>query len=1473
MAGAAWAQFLLLIALLAITTPLLGAYLAKVFGGAKAPGDRVFSPVERVIYRACGIDETSEQRWTVYAYSLLAFSFVSVLVLYAQLRLQGSLPFNADRMKGVPAMLSFNTAVSFLTNTNWQNYSGEVTMSHLSQMAGLAFHNFVSAAAGAAVAVALVRGLVRRRTNSLGNFWVDMTRMCIRVLLPLAFVGSLVLVSQGVIQNFNASRTVTTIEGKSQTIPGGPIASQEVIKEAGQNGGGPFNANSSHPYENPNPITNLFEIWLILAIPFAFPFMYGRMVKDKRQGYVVSRGDGGSVGRAGSAGHGCRVGDEPEDDRPGRRLAHNGGPVGGNMEGKEVRFGPAASGVFASSTTGTSTGSINSQHDSFLPIGGVVPLFNMMLGEVSPGGTGSGLYGMLVFALLSVFIAGLMVGRTPEYLGKKIQASEMKLVVLYILFVPIVILAFAGASVVMKSALHSLNNDGPHGLSEIVYAFTSASNNNGSAFAGLTGNTQWFNTTQAICFWVGRFFLMVPVLAIAGSLGRKQAVPPSAGTFPTTSPLFAGLLTGVVLIVVGLTYFPVVALGPRSSTLSASSRRSPMVTPIDNQTATAVGPPATLDHQSHRRSASLLDAAIMRRAAIDSVIKLDPRQMARSPVMFIVEIGSVITTVLAIRDASGFAALVSVWLWFTVLFANFAEAMAEGRGKAQADTLRKTRSETTAFVQLPNGDLIEKASNQLAVGDLCVVEAGQVIPGDGEVIDGIASVDESAITGESAPVIRESGGDRSAVTGGTRVLSDRIVVRVTSKPGETFLDRMIALVEGASRQKTPNEIALNILLAGLTIIFLLATVTLQPFAIYSHAEQTITVLVALLVCLIPTTIGGLLSAIGIAGMDRLIQRNVLAMSGRAVEAAGDCSTLLLDKTGTITLGNRQAAEFLPLAGVSENELADAAQLSSLADETPEGRSIVVLAKERFNLRERELRGADLVAFTAQTRMSGLDMEGRSIRKGATDSVKRWVTDQGGVIPDDLDPIVERISKSGGTPLAVAENDKVLGVVHLKDVVKEGIAERFAELRRMGIRTVMITGDNPLTAAAIAAEAGVDDFLAEATPEDKMALIKKEQAGGFLVAMTGDGTNDAPALAQADVGVAMNTGTQAAKEAGNMVDLDSNPTKLIEIVEIGKQLLITRLTDDLLDRQRRREIFRHHPGNVPRRISRAQDPQHHGSRQSSLGDPQRGDLQCVDHCGAHPARAARRQVPRAQCGGRLTPQPVDLRPRRHRGAIRRHQSHRPTHLGPRSEVMRRQLLTGLLMTVVLTVVFGIVYPLAVTGISQVAFKDRANGSFVVRGGKAVASSLIGQTFTEPGYFHPRPSAAGAGYDALSSGGSNLGPSSDKLLHGVADDPTTTDVDESFAGIEQRVAAYREENNLSSSSSVPVDAVTASASGLDPAISVANARIQAVRVAKARNLTVDEVLHLVNTHTQARQWGVLGEKAVNVATLNLALADLR
>jgi potassium-transporting ATPase ATP-binding subunit len=559
------------------------------------------------------------------------------------------------------------------------------------------------------------------------------------------------------------------------------------------------------------------------------------------------------------------------------------------------------------------------------------------------------------------------------------------------------------------------------------------------------------------------------------------------------------------------------------------------------------------------RRSNLFDGAIMSRAALDSVRKLDPRVQVKNPVMFVVFIGSIVTLIESIVHPSVFDWSVTAWLALTVLFANFAEAVAEGRGKAQADTLRRMRSDTTAR-RLAGSERTEErvAAAELAKDDLVVCEAGDLVPSDGEIVEGVASVDESAITGESAPVIREAGGDRSAVTGGTKVLSDRIVVRITAERGQTFLDRMIALVEGANRKRTPNEIALTILLATLTIVFLPVVVTLQPFGQFAGASVSVVILVALLVCLIPTTIGALLSAIGIAGMDRLVQRNVLAMSGRAVEAAGDVQTLLLDKTGTITLGNRMASGFFPVAGHSEQDVASAAQLASLSDETPEGRSIVILAKERFGLRERDLTGQhEFVPFSAQTRMSGIDFDGSQIRKGAVEAVRAWVTEQGGTVPGELDTIAQRIARSGSTPLAVADGPRLLGVIELKDMVKEGIRERFAELRAAGIRTVMVTGDNPLTAAAIAQEAGVDDYLAEATPEAKLALIRAEQEGGKLVAMTGDGTNDAPALAQADVGVAMNTGTTAAKEAGNMVDLDSSPTKLIDIVEIGKQMLMTR----------------------------------------------------------------------------------------------------------------------------------------------------------------------------------------------------------------------------------------------------------------------------------------------------------------------------
>jgi len=571
------------------------------------------------------------------------------------------------------------------------------------------------------------------------------------------------------------------------------------------------------------------------------------------------------------------------------------------------------------------------------------------------------------------------------------------------------------------------------------------------------------------------------------------------------------------------------------------------------------------------RARPLFDREIVSRAFVASFAKLNPVTLAKNPVMFVVEVGAALTTIFVVRDIFIgapnllFGIQIALWLWFTVLFANFAEAMAEARGKAQADTLRKTKSDTIAKRITARGDLEDVPASKLRAGDVVMCECGATIPGDGEVIEGIATVDESVITGESAPVIRESGGDRNAVTGGTRILSDWVKIKITSNPGETFLDRMIALVEGAERQKTPNEIALNILIAGLTLIFLLAVITLQPFAAYSVSSAgsgqvpSVAVLVSLLVCLIPTTIGGLLSAIGIAGMDRVMQHNVLAMSGKAVEASGDVNTLLLDKTGTITLGNRQAVEFLAVRGVTEGELADAAQLSSLADETPEGRSIVVLAKEKYGLRGREVAAheANFIPFSAYTRMSGVDLDGQRLRKGATEAISNFVKEQNGTVPPELTEMADRISRTGGTPLAVADGARILGVIHLKDIVKGGMKERIGQLRAMGIRSVMITGDNPLTAAAIAGEAGVDDFLAQATPKDKLEYIRKEQAEGRLVAMTGDGTNDAPALAQADVGLAMNTGTMAAKEAGNMVDLDSNPTKLIEVVAIGKQLLITR----------------------------------------------------------------------------------------------------------------------------------------------------------------------------------------------------------------------------------------------------------------------------------------------------------------------------
>ena len=850
----------------------------------------------------------------------------------------------------------------------------------------------------------------------------------------------------------------------------------------------------------------------------------------------------------------------------------------------------------------------------------------------------------------------------------------------------------------------------------------------------------------------------------------------------------------------------------------------------------------------------------------EALRKLDPRAMWHNPVMFVVLVGAVLTTVAAIVEPSVFAWSITVWLWLTVVFANLAEAVAEGRGRAQAASLRATRRDTMARRLGTDGQEVTVPATELRLGDRVVCEAGDVIPGDGDVVEGVASVDESAITGESAPVIRESGGDRSAVTGGTKVLSDRIVIEITAAPGHTFIDRMIALVEGASRQKTPNEVALNILLSSLTIIFLLVVMTLQPLADYSGATQSVIVLVALLVCLIPTTIGALLSAIGIAGMDRLVQRNVLAMSGRAVEAAGDVSTLLLDKTGTITLGNREAVELLPAPGVSIEQLADAAQLSSLADETPEGRSIVVLCKELYGLRARDegaLLHAVWVPFTAQTRMSGVDVDGRRVRKGAAGAVFAHVAAEGGTTPEAVSATVDAISSAGGTPLVVSEGAQVLGVVHLKDVIKAGIRERFDELRRMGIRTVMITGDNPMTARAIAEEAGVDDFLAEATPEDKMALIKREQDGGRLVAMTGDGTNDAPALAQADVGVAMNTGTSAAKEAGNMVDLDSNPTKLIDIVEIGKQLLITRgalttfsVANDIA------KYFAIIPAMFVVAYPGSSVAQRHAPVQSELGDPLRGRLQRAHHRRADPARPAGRALPARERREAAEPEPVDLRTRRHRRAVRRHQAPRPAHLPhPRNRVITmiqtlRQGWVAVRLLLVMTVVLGIAYPVAMFAVGRIV-SGTSDGSYVTdSSGAVVGSALIGQAFDGDQWFWPRPSAAGDGYDALSSGGSNL----------AADNPDLVDA------VGERQAAAASRGRRATRWTSPADAVTASGSGLDPDISPEYARQQVARVAAARGLDPAQVTRLVEDATQGRLLGFIGEPRVNVLQLNLALEAL-
>ena len=981
--------------------------MATVYGSradGSAPGDRVFAPIERVIYRLLRVNPQREQRWNVYAIALLAFSLISFLAVYVLQRFQDSLVFNPTNMPAVAPLGAFNAAVSFMTNTNWQWYSGEVTMSHLTQMVGLAVQNFVSAAAGMAVVVAIIRGIVRRGRRTLGNFWVDLTRTTLRILLPLSFVVAILLSLGGVVQNFRGLTEATPIDATvaadvTQSIPGGPVASQIAIKQLGTNGGGFFNTNSAHPFENSTPITNFIEMWAILIIPLALVVTYGVLVGSKKQARVLLAVMVGiwlafSVFAivAESAGN-------PNLTALGVDQGASAELVGGNLEGKEVRYGPASCGLWAATTTGTSNGSVNCMHDSFTPIGGMWPMAHMKLGEVSPGGVGVGLMGMLIYALLAVFIAGLMVGRTPEYLGKKIQApgDEARRAVpdRHAPRLAGVRRGVGGARLgggdhlqpwrarVVGGALQlrlgieqqRLGVRRPGHRHRLVHGDPGHRHAGGPLLLDHPGaGHRWFAGAQAAG---PRHRRHVPDRLAAVRWTRRRGDHHRRRPHVLPRPRAGPHRRAAVAVEVH-----------ELMTTTLTPEPTPVPTPTDRPPKVRRRPPA---------ARSLFDPAIVKRAALDSFVKLDPRTLAKNPVMFVVEVGSVLTTILFIRDfadATGkenlFAGIVVAFLWFTVLFANFAEAMAEGRGKAQAATLRKTRSETVAHVRR-NGSLVEVPSSQLQIGDLCVVKAGEVIPGDGDVAEGIATVDESAITGESAPVIRESGGDRSAVTGGTRVLSDEIVVRITAKPGETFLDRMIALVEGADRQKTPNEIALTILLAGLTIIFLLAVVTLQPFAIYSNAEQQIIVLVALLVCLIPTTIGGLLSAIGIAGMDRLVQRNVLAMSGRAVEAAGDVTTLLLDKTGTITYGARQAAELLPVHDVTEQQLAEAALASSLADETPEGRSIVEFAIARFGLTEPRIPGAVMVPFTAQTRMSGMDfpaadgVAGRQVRKGAAET--------------------------------------------------------------------------------------------------------------------------------------------------------------------------------------------------------------------------------------------------------------------------------------------------------------------------------------------------------------------------------------------------------------------------------------------------------------------------------------------------------
>ena len=1147
--------------LLALAKPL-GTYIARVYQRQPVLIDPAVAPLENWLYRVVGVRPAQEMSWTSYATALLTTNLLGFLGLYLLQRVQAVLPLNPQGLGNVSSDLAFNTAASFATNTNWQSYAGETTLSYLTQMVGVTVQNFMSAATGMAVLVAVTRGLTRTGSSTLGNFWVDFVRGILYILLPLSLILSLVFVSQGVVQTLQAYPMAKSVQpqllpdgalAETQLLAVGPVASQLAIKQLGTNGGGFFGANSAHPFENPTPLSNLLEMLAILLIPAALCFSFGSLVGDARQGRAILAAMllilVPLIGVAVFA----EYGGNPAIARLGVDQAGGELQPGGNMEGKEVRFGIANSALWAVATGAASNGSVNSMLDSFTPLGGLVPLWLIQLGEVVFGGVGSGLYGMLMFATISVFVGGLMVGPDARIPGQEDRGIRDE-----------------------------------DGLAGRPHPASPGPSRGGRRPGSSRGSGSHPGSRPP---WPDRGALR---LLLCGQQQRQRlrrtgyqsvVLQRDIGAGDALRALLADRAGAGVRRIIGCQEEGAGRSGNASHRLTGVRGATGRRRSIGGSPDVPAGPGARTDRRAlpdgdavtnaRTKTSRWSDLGLLRRATLDALRKLDPRHQVRNPVMFVAELGAALVTAQCVQvilegraSQVTFALLIAAWLWITVLFANFAEAMAEGRGKAQADSLRKTRQDVRA-VKLdrasPDANRQSVLASGLRKGDIVLVEAGDVIPGDGEVVEGIASVDESAITGESAPVIRESGGDRSAVTGGTRVLSDWMLVRIGAEPGEGFLDRMISLVEGAKRQRTPNEIALNILLAALTIILLLATTTLLPFSIYSvraagqGSPLTVPVLVALLVCLIPTTIGGLLSAIGISGMDRLIQANVIALSGRAVEAAGDVDVLLLDKTGTITLGNRQAISLIPAEGISESVLADAAQLSSLADETPEGRSIVVLAKSKYGLRGRDIQelGAEFVPFTAQTRMSGVNLECREIRKGAPDAIRDFVESQGGSIPDSVQATVASVAREGGTPLVVADGPQVLGTVQLKDVVKGGMKERFAELRRMGIRTTMITGDNALTAAAIAAEAGVDDFLAQATPEAKLKLIREHQASGRLVAMTGDGTNDAPALAQADVAVAMNTGTQAAKEAGNMVDLDSNPTKLIEIVAVGKQLLMTR----------------------------------------------------------------------------------------------------------------------------------------------------------------------------------------------------------------------------------------------------------------------------------------------------------------------------